>query len=177
MDGQTDGLRIFSFFPTISLCIDSQQFSPTQHHSLMSPRHLDLGSKSCLLGKPLSFSHRFPARCPSLSPSPTAKAFLVALGLKFTTFLSFPRESRLLSLAQFTFPASLQEQPTFRLAGTCRRKSAAYSTKPAPPGTWMQGGKIGDSWKVVTAEGKEMFPASRIREDFTEAYIWILKDA
>lgn len=51
------------------------------------------------------------------------------------------------------------------------------STKPAPPGTWTQGGKIGDSWKVVTAEGKEMLPASRIREDFTEAYIWILKDA
>lgn len=55
----------------------------------------------------------------------------MALGLKFANFHRFPWESVLLNPAQFAFLAGLQEQPTFRLAGTCRKESAACSPKPA----------------------------------------------
>lgn len=98
MDGGADGWmdrqkasEIFlSFQQSASASESILSSSPTPASFPMSPRHFDLGSKSCLLGKSLSFSCRVPTRCPSLSPSPAAKAFLVALGLKFTTVLSFP---------------------------------------------------------------------------------------
>lgn len=51
-----------------------------QYNSLTSHRCLDLGSKSCLLGKVLLLSPSVSSQMPSSSPYPTAQTFLSGIG-------------------------------------------------------------------------------------------------